>query len=101
MAILLSCTSQKKSTQTILNSWIGDTKQNLILKWGPPTQSTSDGGNGEILIYAHRVYYVLTTGPIDYWEYRMMYVNAEGKIYHWLYRKNPNPPDRIDMKILF
>jgi len=98
--MLFSCSSQKKLTENVLNSWIGDSKQNLILKWGPPVQTTSDGNNGEILVYANRIYYVLATGPVDYWEYRMMYVNAAGKIYHWLFKRNPNPPNRIDMRVL-
>lgn len=98
----IACSSTKKvsKTEENLNSWLGSTKQALILKWGPPTQTTSDGGGGEILVYAHRVYYVYYNKPIDYWEYRMMYADATGKIYHWLYRKSPNPPERVDVRVL-
>ena len=70
------------------------------MNWGPPTQTTSDGKDGEILIYAHRVYYQLTTGTVDYWDYRMMYANGLGTLYHWLYRRSPNPPERVDIRIL-
>ena len=83
-----------------MNSWMGNSKGNLIMSWGPPTQTTSDGKDGEILVYAKRVYYQLSGNPVDYWEYRMMYANGLGTLYHWIYRRNPNPPERVDIRIL-
>ena len=96
---ITGCNSTKKLEQN-LNSWLGHSKQELILKWGPPNQTTSDGSNGEILVYTRHVYYVLNNNPVDYWEYRMMYADAGGKIYHWLFRRNPNPPNRVDVRLL-
>jgi hypothetical protein len=96
---LVSCVSNKKIAAE-LNSWVGSNKQQLIQTWGPPAQTTSDGGTGEILVYARRVYYQLGTNPVDYWEYRMMYADKSGTIYQWLYRKNPNPPERVDVRLL-
>lgn len=48
VALLSACLSQQK----IMNSWLGSTKQNLIMSWGPPDRIASDGGTGEILVYA-------------------------------------------------
>lgn len=83
-----------------MNSWMGNSKGNLIMSWGPPTQTTSDGKDGEVLIYAQRVYYQLTTGPVDYWDYKMMYANGLGTLYHWIARRSPNPPERVDVRVL-
>lgn len=70
------------------------------MSWGPPNQITSDGNGGEILVYAYRQYYRTQYGTVDKWLYRMMYANQQGIIYHWLYRENPNPPERIDVRLL-
>lgn len=83
-----------------MDSWMGATKQQLILRWGPPTTTASDGNGGEILIYARRVYGQFNYTTVDYWEYKMMYFNQQGKAYHWIVQNNPNPPQRIDVRLL-
>ncbi|MGB8193254.1 MAG: hypothetical protein WCF67_15095 [Chitinophagaceae bacterium] len=95
--LLASC---GPSTKTILNSWVGKDKSDLIMKWGPPTQTTSDGKGGEVLVYAHRVYSNTGGNVYDAWQYRMMYADTNGKIYHWLFKQNPNPPERVDVRVL-
>jgi len=89
-----SCTSQKK----ILNSWIGSSKQNLIYSWGPPAQTTSDGSDGEILIYARHIY--APSMGLNTWEYKMMYAHADGIIYHWRLSRHPVAPQQIDVRFL-
>lgn len=92
--IVLGCTSQK----TIMNSWLGNTKHDLIMSWGPPSTTTSDGNGGQILIYAKRDLYMPQTG-VTWWQYKMLYVNSENKIYHWRTEINPEPPQTINLNI--
>lgn len=72
------------------------------MQLGPPTKTDSDGGSGQILVYANRIYVpAMGYNPaIDMWQYKMFYVNSSDIIYHWLYRRNPNPPERIDVRVL-
>ena len=100
ITILMSGCASTKKTAKMLDAWLGSSKQQLILKWGPPAQTASDGANGEVLVYADRYYYTLppSTVPLLYWQYKMMYVNGEGKIYHTLYKRNTTPPNEMDSK---
>ncbi len=64
----------------MMNSWMGATKSQLLSVWGPPDRVTSDGQDGEILVYdktASMNGLVLTRS-------RCFYFNKEGKIYYWL-----------------
>ena len=102
---LLSCTSTKK----VLDSWLGGSKQNLIMSWGPPQRVFDNSPNGEILVYAKQVYTQPTTYNFgsnqttipgeNYWSYTYMYVNTSGKIYHWRTEKQQVPPTQIDLFI--
>jgi len=91
--VINGCTSQKK----IMNSWIGSTKQSLIQSWGPPARTASDGGSGEILIYAKQVY--LPQFSANYYDYSMFYVDNKGVIYHWITKTESIPPTQIDLNI--
>ena len=93
VGLLTACVSQKE----IMNSWLGHTKQELIMSWGPPARTASDGGTGEILIYAKQVY--IPQWNMNYYEYKMMYINSDGKIYHWLTQTQQVPPAQIDLNI--
>lgn len=97
--VLQSCTATK-SISDVMNYWVGRDKRELIMSWGPPAKTEHDGNGGTILVYARRVYYNTMGNIVDYYEYKMFYVNKDNWIYHWLYRKNPNAPDRIDVKLL-
>jgi hypothetical protein len=83
----LSCTPQKE----VFNSWIGHEKKELILSWGPPTRTTSDGNGGEVLIYSNQYSYNYQA----YWYHKMMYVNGSNKIYHWRAERNAIPPTMV------
>jgi hypothetical protein len=95
--LMTACTSQKE----IMNSWIGSTKQELILNWGPPVRTASDGGTGEILVYARQGYFpgYNGQGAYTYWDYRYMYTDSSGKIYSWMTRQERVPPAQIDLNI--
>lgn len=96
LVVLFSCTSPKK----VMNSWVGDSRQNLIFKWGPPVQTASDGRGGEILTYAQRVYSEVGGTIVDYWDYRLFYVNSKDIVYHWMMRRSPNPPTTVNVRVL-
>jgi len=91
---MLSCTSQKK----VLDSWMGSTKQNIIMSWGPPQRTDSDGNNGEVLVYSKQVY--MPNLSVNYWDYTMIYVNDLGKIYHWKTSKQSIAPTQIDVRFV-
>jgi len=80
-----------------MDSWLGDTKQNLILKWGPPARVASDGGSGEILIYSRQVY--MPQYRVNFYDYKMFYANSQGKIYSWLTKRENIPPTQIDLNV--
>ena len=87
----------------VMDSWVGSHKSELIGRWGPPNQTTSDGLNGEILIYSSNVVLPQTLGRATtdtfgnttytapqqngYQRTRMFYVNKEGSIYSWRWQR--------------
>lgn len=87
MVLLIACTSQRQ----ILDSWNGRHKKELILAWGPPSRTTSDGNGGEVLIYSNQSAY---NGQV-FWKHTMMYANSAGKIYFWRTQTNAVPPTQI------
>lgn len=94
LAVLVGCTT----TGDIMQSWVGNTPHDLILKWGPPTRTASDGADGYIMIYeftahgqvpgraytgADGVVYYTAPQSVERVSSRMFYVNAGGVIYSW------------------
>jgi len=96
---MVSCTSTTK----VMDSWLGSSKQSLIMSWGPPTKTASDGGNGEILVYSKQVYNPglpnMGIAPSTYWDNKYFYVNSEGKVYYWMTKREQIPPQQIDLNI--
>lgn len=94
-AIATSCDGPSK----VMDSWKGHTKSELYQKWGPPNQVTSDGADGEILIYTSYINLGQTAGTVynngsgginytapqqnGYNRTRMFYVHPNGIIYSW------------------
>lgn len=97
VGLVSACVSERK----VMDSWLGSTKQQLIMSWGPPARTASDGGTGEILVYATQGYWQGYSGQPSfvYWNYRYMYVNNQGKIYHWMTKMERVPPTQIDLSI--
>ena len=90
----------------IMDSWMGATKHSLILSWGPPSRTASDGDGGEVLVYAYSGYsnsIPLLDGqylPAQSWyDYRIFYVSSEGKIYSWRTSREMVPPTQVDLTI--
>jgi len=95
-----ACVSSKKMAST-MDSWMGSYKYELVQQWGAPDKIVPDENGGEILIYSNRVYAQLSSGAtVDYYLYRMLYADPNGKLYHWFWKKSPNPPERIDVRML-
>ena len=97
LSLLMSCVSTKK----VMDSWLGSTKQQIIMSWGPPARTASDGGTGEILVYANQGYWpgYNGQGAFTYWDYKYMYVDSNGKIYYWMTKRENVPPTQIDLNI--
>lgn len=84
-----------------MDTWLGQTKHELIMAWGAPSKIMDDGNGGEILIYEYYRKGYQTPGTItgsdnkitytnpennSYIARREFFVNSEGKIYHWRWR---------------
>jgi hypothetical protein len=87
------------SPSKTMQSWMGAHQSALILSWGPPTRTSTDGAGGTILIYE----YDRNTGQIPgravrnpdgsvsytapqasgYVATRMFWVRPDGTIYNW------------------
>jgi hypothetical protein len=80
-----------------MDSWMGNNQHNLILSWGPPARTTSDGDNGQILIYANQFYYAQWNMTV--YNYRMFYVDKDGKIYSWRTEHGQVPPEQMDVNL--
>ena len=86
---ICSCNTQKKITAHF-DSFLGKDKSELIYKWGPPSKTSSDGKDGEILTWAYKG---ATEGVVIGNTYSentryislMIYVDKNGKAYHWKY----------------
>ena len=89
---LISCISTKK----LMNSWVGDSKQNLVLKWGPPTRIASDANNGEIYIYERQ--YMAYGGVVRY-DHKMFYIHSDDKIYFWRTESGPIPAQQMNVNL--
>ena len=101
LTVLTSCktTSFATKEKEAMDSWMGSQKSALILSWGPPTRTESDGNGGEILVYDKAINLGQTAGTVYNNGYggvnytsptsntvvrmRMFYVDSTGKIYHW------------------
>lgn len=87
-----------------MDSWLHHNKHELILSWGPPQRTTSDGADGEVLIYSQRIYSPganygngMSVPATDYYKNSMFYVNAKGEIYGWQSNGTANPPTQVDV----
>ena len=89
--VITSCVSQRKS----MDSWIGATAQDLILKWGPPARTTSDGGSGQIYIF-ERQYYLYNTMRYDH---KMFYADSNSRIYSWRTASGPVPAQQLNINL--
>jgi hypothetical protein len=94
LLLFISCNVSK-----MMQTWVGNTQQQLELKWGAPTTTSSDGASGQILIYKTWVNTGQTAGQVvpdgnggavytnpqnnGYWRERDFYINSNGIVYAW------------------
>lgn len=94
-----SCATTEKtpSEKEIMDSWVNDTKVNLLASWGIPNKVSDDGKGGEILVFEktailpqtgvatlsyNNIYFQTNQNVVT--RSRMFYVNENGIIYGWL-----------------
>lgn len=80
---------EEQEFEKMMSSWIGSTKNALLLSWGSPSSVASDGKGGEILTFEEvkRAYFE-GRGYITVIHKYMFYVNKDNIVYHWLYSRN-------------
>lgn len=100
-----SCATQNylKTETSTLDSWIGNSKTQLVQKWGPPQSTASDETGGQIYIYDLVVGVTQSPGVIrpafnniyyskpqsnNVVRTMMFFINKEGIIYHASARGN-------------
>ena len=93
LLLLTSCVS----TKNVMNSWIGHTKHDLYMTWGPPAKTDSDGADGEVLVYATQTYSPYYN--ITLYQYKLFYVNKAGVIYHWVTQSGRVPPQQLSITL--
>ena len=78
---------KKPTREEILNSWIGKSKNELLMKWGMANRNADDGKGGQILAYEKR----RSLGGFisgNYFEnsfvhYTEIFVDSNNMIYYW------------------
>lgn len=89
--MLISCSPSNKLSDAkedaLFNQWLNRPKSQLIRQWGSPDSVTTDGKNGEILIYKEGINFLSVmnekyTGP-QYSFRKEMFINADSVVYHW------------------
>jgi len=95
LLFLTSCyTTKVTPIGNIMSTWMGASKQKVMLSYGPPTRTSPDGAKGEIYTYENsRTITMLypsynrylpglaTSDNITY--YINFYFNSEGNVYYW------------------
>lgn len=78
MLCSLSCATTSIAQR--MDSWVGKTRQELLLAQGPANDTVSDGNNGYIVIYY--LSNVGFNGSVTSTRYSF-YINEDNKIYTW------------------
>lgn len=86
LLLFIGCSVRKK-----MDSWLGQSKHDVIMSWGPPESTAPDGNGGEIITYSQRV----ANQYADYTMKANFYINGSGVVYHWTYNQVPNAPTRV------
>lgn len=96
--LLFSCTSQRE----IMDSYLGTSRRNVILNFGPPDNVYTDKSVGEILIYGQqKSYYNQYNGQtMVWWDYQMFYIQND-KVYSWRTSRETVAPQQLNMNVYF
>ena len=72
LIFLFACTSQKK----VMDSWIGNNKQTLMMKWGIPAR-VEKTDQGEVIVYTSQRQAMLTNGTmIGAYDHKLFFGNC-------------------------
>ena len=98
LAAIFAAGCMTQHQRAALDSWMGQTQQELELRWGAPTRMMPDGQGGQILIYDSNPGAITSTSP-GYFNGRYYYpgvttttvhahstqffVNSSGVVYSW------------------
>lgn len=89
----VSCADNRASqTKQTMDSWLGATKADLLLKWGPPSSTFPDGKGGEIYSYIHSYQ---TSGSYKYNDFYDIIIYRPPKEHQSIYRFYINSQDVI------
>lgn len=98
VVIIGSCKSMSRADLTAeMDSWVGQTKQALVEKWGKPAETRSDLHGGEIVKYYRLAGGYATINPNEKIngrnKYRnvivqTLYINKDGIIYRAFWRQS-------------
>jgi len=92
---IFGCTSQRQ----IMDSWMNHTEHEIIMSWGPPSTTNSDGNGGKVLTWSNPLYLTLPNGqPLSMYQYKDMYINSSGRIYSWRTHNERIPPVQVDVR---
>ena len=79
---------QQIKTENELNSWIGKQQKDLLSGYGAPTRTSTDGSNGQILVYEKVSQFTHTKNGYPYVETlkssTQFFINSENIIYKYL-----------------
>jgi len=78
---------KKQTREELLNSWIGRSKNELLMKWGMASRTADDGKGGQILAYeGRRTLGGFISGTYfekSFVDYTEMFVDSNNIIYYW------------------
>ena len=80
------------SDTDVMESWMGQPAQDLIMSWGPSDRTDPDGGGGCIYTWNEAVppQYNSFNGTLlapGYTKTYMFWAHSDGTLYHWQYRQ--------------
>ncbi len=110
LVLFASCYTQKPIS-SVMNSWIGTSEHDVIMRMGSPTSTASDGADGKIIRY-EQSHSTTTYNENPYYRnkydasviantynntmYKEFFINKDGKVYNW--RTNYPGPKELDTK---
>lgn len=81
-----------------MDSWLGSTKQQVIMGNGIPLKTSTDGNGGEVLLYGQQFSFSYPTYHVV-WAYKMFFIDTSDKVYHWLTQRSDVPPQQFNINL--
>src|SRR5664279_939936 len=84
-----------KSQKSIMDSWMGHPKVDMVAKWGPPNTTESDGSDGTICTWLGSP--SVSNGTTTY-AAKLVYFDHMGIAYKWAAKNETTPPTQSGVK---